>query len=200
MQNMAKLNIMEVGFSSDHLLHLHCSVYLQQCSIYANSWYHHTVLKYFSNTVFWEHGLMCDVMLWKTLIGVSIDFFSISRIGWNIFDYLPSFETCFQGDINKVLQEWGVGDRHLVADFENYWAEGSRLERVPPQNFFRNCQISSETPETSVTCFCDPNAPVKPIVTWISSQEPPQNCFSFREPDERGWKSTLSAFSLKEVS
>ena len=42
-----------------------------------------------------------------------------------------------------------------------------------------------------------PNATLGPIVTRVSSQEPPQKWFSFRKRDERGWKSTLSTSSLK---
>ena len=53
----------------------------------------------------------------------------------------------------NYIQESGVRHRHLVAKFENNGARGSRFERVGSQNFFRNCQISSETPETYSTFF-----------------------------------------------
>ena len=66
--------------------------------------------------------------------------------------YLQTFKTIVKGDINKVLHETCVEDCHLVAGFENALAARSRFEREGSQNFFRNRQISSETPETSSTC------------------------------------------------
>ena len=78
----------------------------------------------------------------------------VIEIALNIYLLLiQAFKTLVQVEINKVLRESGVEDRHLVAGFENNRAGGSRFERVGSQNFFRNCQISSETPGTSSTCF-----------------------------------------------
>ena len=39
-----------------------------------------------------------------------------------------------QAEINKVLRDSGVEDRHLVAGFENNRAGGSGFERVGSQN------------------------------------------------------------------
>ena len=66
---------------------------------------------------------------------------------------LQAFKTLVQVKIDKVLRESGVEDCHLVAGFENALAARSRFEREGSQNFFRNRQISSETHETSSTCF-----------------------------------------------
>ena len=123
------------------------------------------------------------------------------KIALNIYILLiRAFKTSVQVEINKVLRESGVEDRHLVAGFENNRAGWNRFERVGSRNFFRNRQISSETSATSSTCFWDPRAPLGPIVTRVSSQEPPEKWFSFRKRDERGWKGTLSTSSLKEQS
>ena len=73
-----------------------------------------------------------------------------------------------------------------MAGFENNVVQGSRFERVSSQDFFRNRQISSETSETSSTCFKDPNASLGPKTPKIPTQEPPQKWFSFRKRDERG--------------
>ena len=73
-----------------------------------------------------------------------------------------------------------------MAGFKNAWAAKGRFERVASQNFFRNCQISSESSETSSTFFIDPNAPLKPKVPKVPTQEPPQKWVSFRKRDERG--------------
>ena len=56
-------------------------------------------------------------------------------------------KTFVQGEINKDLHESGVEDRHLVAGFENNYVANGIFERVVTRNFFRNRQISSETPE-----------------------------------------------------
>ena len=66
---------------------------------------------------------------------------------------LQAFKTLVQVEINRVLRESGVEDRHLVARFENNRAGGSRFERVGSQNFLGNCQISWETSATFSTCF-----------------------------------------------
>ena len=66
---------------------------------------------------------------------------------------LQAFKTLVQVEINKVLRDSGVEDRHLVARFENNRAGGSRFERVGSQNFLGNRQFSWETSVTSSTCF-----------------------------------------------
>ena len=88
-----------------------------------------------------KHARLCDIMLWKTLIRVSIDFIHIK----NGLKYilLNSFQkTVVKGEINKVLHELGVEDRHLVAGFENTCFAESRFERATSQNFLRNRQFS----------------------------------------------------------
>ena len=70
----------------------------------------------------------------------------------NIF-YLQVSKTFVQVEINNVLHELGVEDRHLVARFEMLWLQEADLKEEAARNFFRNRQISSETPETSSTCF-----------------------------------------------
>ena len=73
-----------------------------------------------------------------------------------------------------------------MARFETLWFQEADLKEEAPRNFFRNRQISSETSETSSTCFFDPNAPLGPKSPKSPTQEPPQNWFSFRKRDERG--------------
>ena len=46
------------------------------------------------------------------------------------FTNIQTFETLFQGEINKVLHDSGVEDRHLVAGFKTALVVGGRLERV----------------------------------------------------------------------
>ena len=122
------------------------------------------------------------------------------KIALNIYILLiRAFKTSVQVEINKVLRESGVEDRHLVAGFENNRAGWNRFERVGSRNFFRNRQISSETPETSSSCFWDPKAKLGPKSPKSPPQAPPQKWFAFRKCDERGWTSTLSTFSLKEI-
>ena len=53
------------------------------------------------------------------------------NITFNIYILLlQAFKTLVQVEINKVLRDSGVEDRHLVARFENNRAGGSRFERV----------------------------------------------------------------------
>ena len=53
------------------------------------------------------------------------------KIALNIYILLiQAFKTLVQVEINKVLRDSGVEDRHLVARFENNRAGGSRFERV----------------------------------------------------------------------
>ena len=102
-----------------------------------------------------------------------------------------------QVETNNVLHELGVKDRHLVAGFETACSKWSRFERGGSVIPSANRQKPRQTSETFSTCFWDPNAPLGIIVTWVSSQEPPQKWFSFRKCDERGWKSTLSNFETE---
>ena len=81
-----------------------------------------------------------------------------------------------------------------MAEFETACSEWSRFEWVGSVIPSANRQKPRQTSETSSTCFCDPNAPLGPKVPKVPTQEPPQNWFSFRKRDERGWKSTLSTF------
>ena len=148
----------------------------------------------------WKNTLSCEIYFFEKLYSESIEF-ETYQDGWkNEHLYLQTFETIVKAEINRVLHETCVEDCHLVARFKNAWTGRSKFEREGSRNFFRNRQISSETHETSSTCFWDPRAPLGPIVTRVSSQGPPQKWFSFRKCDERGWKSTLSTFLLKEVS
>ena len=94
-----------------------------------------------------KHALMCDIMLWKTFIRVSIDVYTHQALVEMYFTIQQLLKTCVQGETNKDLNESGVEDRHLVAGFENNCVADGRFERVVTQNFFRNRQISSETPE-----------------------------------------------------
>ena len=123
--------------------------------------------------------------------------FKCIRIDLTINICIYNLLTFVQVETHKVLHESVVEDRHLVAGFKTMWLQEADLKEEAAQNFFRNRQISSETSDTSYTCFWDPNAPLGPIVTWVSSQEPPKRWFSFRKPDERGWKSTLSTFETE---
>ena len=147
-----------------------------------------------------KHSFKCDVLLWKTLFRVSIKFLTYQDRFDNKYFYLKTSKTFVQVETNKVLNESGVENRHLVAEFENNVVPGSRFEWVCSVIASANRQKPRQTSETSSTCFLNPNAPLGPIVTWVSSQEPPQKWFSFRKGDERGWKSTLSTFPLKEIS
>ena len=53
------------------------------------------------------------------------------NITFNIYILLlQAFKTLVQVEINKVLRDSGVEDRHLVTRFENNRAGGSRFERV----------------------------------------------------------------------
>ena len=94
-----------------------------------------------------KHAHKCDIMLWKTFIRVSIDFYTYQEWAEIYFTIYQSLRLFVQGEINKVLHESGVEDRHLLACFENNCVADGSFERVGSQNFFRNRQISSETPE-----------------------------------------------------
>ena len=71
----------------------------------------------------------------------------------NKYFHLKTSKTFVQVEINNILHELGVEDRHLVARFETLWLQEADLKEEAARNFFRNRQISSETPETSSTCF-----------------------------------------------
>ena len=103
-----------------------------------------------------KHALMCDIMLWKTFIRVSIDVYTHQALVEMYFTIQQLLKTCVQGETNKDLNESGVEDRHLVASFENNCVADGRFERVVTQNFFRNRQISSETPEFFFHAFLRP--------------------------------------------
>ena len=95
-------------------------------------------------------------------------------------------KTCVQGETNKDLNESGVEDRHLVAGFENNCVADGRFERVVTQNFFRNRQISSETPEFFSRLFQDLSAPLGQKSPTSPTQLHPKHGSSFRKCDERG--------------
>ena len=140
---------------------------------------------------------------WKNTLSCEIYFFEKLLIA-NLLNSKPikmdeKDNTCIY-KLLKPLSKVKSTEYYRVARFENAWTGRSKFEREGSRNFFRNRQISSETHETSSTCFWDPNAPLGSIVTRVSSQEPPQKWFSFRKCDEGGWKSTLLTFSLKEIS
>ena len=87
------------------------------------------------------------------LLGYLLNF-KLIKVALNIYLLLiQAFKTLVQVEINKVLRDSGVEDRHLVAGFENYWAGGSRFERVGSQNFLGNRQFSWETSAISSTLF-----------------------------------------------
>ena len=67
--------------------------------------------------------------------------------------HLKTSKTFVQVEINNILHELGVEDRHLVARFETLWLQEADLKEEAARNFFRNRQISSETSATSSTCF-----------------------------------------------
>ena len=48
----------------------------------------------------------------------------------NKYVYLQTLKAFVQVETNKVLNESGIEDRHLVAGFENNVVAGSRFERV----------------------------------------------------------------------
>ena len=54
----------------------------------------------------------------KTFIRVSIDFYTYQKWVEIYFIVNQLLKTFFQGEINKVLHESSVEDRHLVVDFE----------------------------------------------------------------------------------
>ena len=87
-----------------------------------------------------------------------------------------------------------------MASFENTCFADSRFERAVSQNFFRNRQISSETPNFFPRLFWDPNASLGQKCPKNPAQQQPKQAPSFRKWDERGWKSTLSSHRLKEGS
>ena len=62
---------------------------------------------------------MCDIMVWKTFIRVSIDLYTYQAWVEMYFTIQQLLKTFAQGEINKDFHESGVEDRHLVAGFEN---------------------------------------------------------------------------------
>ena len=66
---------------------------------------------------------------------------------------IQAFKTMVQVEINRVLRESGVEDRHLVAEFENTCVAGSRFERAGSVIALANRQKPWQTSETSSTCF-----------------------------------------------
>ena len=94
-------------------------------------------------------AFMCDTLIWKICISAYIECFTYLDWRENLYFNSQTFRTFVQVEINKVLHDSFVEDRHLVARYENNRAGGSRFERVGSQNFFRNRQISLET---SATC------------------------------------------------
>ena len=74
-------------------------------------------------------------------------------MGKNIFYYLQTLKNLFQGEINKVLHESDIEDRHLVAGFETACSKGSIFERVGSVIALPNRQKPCQTSETSSTCF-----------------------------------------------
>ena len=73
-----------------------------------------------------------------------------------------------------------------MASFENTCFADSRFERAVSQNFFRNRQISSETPEIFSRLSLDPNAPLGLKKPKKPSQKQPKQESSFRKWFERG--------------
>ena len=71
----------------------------------------------------------------------------------NQYFSLQTSKTSVQVEINKVLHESGVEDRHLVAGFETACSEGSRFERVGSVIALPNRQKPCQTSATSSTCF-----------------------------------------------
>ena len=70
-----------------------------------------------------------------------------------IFLLIQDFKTLVQAEINRVLRESGVEDRHLVAGFKNNRSGGSRFERVGSVIALPNRQKPCQTSETSSTYF-----------------------------------------------
>ena len=70
--------------------------------------------------------------------------------------YPQTSKTFVQVETNKVLNESGVEDRHLVAEFENNVVAGSRFERVGSVILSANRQKPRQTSETSSTYFFTP--------------------------------------------
>ena len=71
----------------------------------------------------------------KTLIRVSIEFQSYQDIFDNKYFFLKTPKTFVQVEINKVLNELGVEDRHLVARFETLWLQEADLKEEAAQNY-----------------------------------------------------------------
>ena len=78
----------------------------------------------------------------KNINRVSVEFKMYQDNLYNKYFYWKASKTFLQVEINKVLHESGIEDRHLVAVFETACSEGSRFERVASQNFLNICQIS----------------------------------------------------------
>ena len=147
-----------------------------------------------------KHAFRGEVILWQISLRIFLEPSTNQNLFNCLFLLIRTPKNCCQWRNQQLLHESGVEHCHLVAEFENIWFSESRSERVGSQNFFRNRQISSETPETSSTCFWDPNAPLGSKKPKKPTKEPPQKWFSFIKCDEGGWKSTLLTFSLKEIS
>ena len=134
---------------------------------------------------------------------------SVSQSRWLSLSFfrLPIWSKSINNhvDFSSVLNKNYVRDNicHMLAVDKRQLGPGQlgpgQLGRVGSQNFFRNRQISSETPETSSSCFWDPKAQLGPKSPKSPPQAPPQKWFAFRKCDERGWTSTLSTFSLIEI-
>ena len=75
-----------------------------------------------------KHSFKCDLLLWKTLIRVSIEFQTYHNRFDNKYFYLQTSKTFVQVETNKVLHELGVEDRHLVASFETLWLQEADLK------------------------------------------------------------------------
>ena len=86
-----------------------------------------------------KNALWCVVYCFENhILGYLLNFRRI-QIALNVYILLTkAFKTLVPVEINKVLRESGVEDRHLVAGFENNRAGGSRFEKVGSENFFRN--------------------------------------------------------------
>ena len=100
------------------------------------------------------------------LLGYLLNF-KLIKVALNIYLLLiQAFKTLVQVEINKVLRESGVGDRHLVAGFENNGAGGSRFERGVSQNF--NGKWSNWLP---VEIFFSHHLFVTPMHLWDQSAQ-----------------------------
>ena len=82
-----------------------------------------------------KHSFKYDILLWKTLIRVSVKFKMYQDRFDNKYVYLEKSRTFVKVETNKVLHESGFEVRHLVARFETAYSKRSRSERVGSQNF-----------------------------------------------------------------